>query len=230
MQKAAKVILGVVAGAFLGLALFTFAVKLSGGVAPRREEAPFAEVESASRNQPAQLRDLPLRPPRWVPEPEPAGEAARDSGSLAPAEGATVRARRGGGREGWRELGSPEAGNPGGTGTAAAPAGARIGGGDSGPAPADSEPQRFGPIVLGGPKNDQPPALADLIGVDGAEQLLVALRRLRDSGALQRLAPADLPRVVELMPDSQGVQEADRIFREQLGIGVGEWLAQQWGQ
>jgi len=64
---------------------------------------------------------------------------------------------------------------------------------------------------------------------DDLAELIVAMQRLRDSGALRRVAPEDYLRVMEIMPDSRGLQDADRIFNEILGMSVGEWLAKSRG-
>jgi hypothetical protein len=69
----------------------------------------------------------------------------------------------------------------------------------------------------------------DQLSDDERVELIVALQRLRDSGALRSVAPEDYLRVMEIMPESQGLQDADRIFQEVLGMGVGEWLARTRG-
>lgn len=64
---------------------------------------------------------------------------------------------------------------------------------------------------------------------DEMVELIVGVQRLRDSGALRKFGPEDYLRITELMPESRGLQDADRIFRDVLGMGVGEWLAKTRG-
>ncbi len=64
---------------------------------------------------------------------------------------------------------------------------------------------------------------------DEMVELIVGVQRLRDSGALRKFGPEDYLRITELMPESRGLQDADRIFRDVLGMGVGEWLAETRG-
>ncbi|GIW40543.1 MAG: hypothetical protein KatS3mg076_1120 [Candidatus Binatia bacterium] len=95
---------------------------------------------------------------------------------------------------------------------------------EAGPEVEPGEESRLAPIVRFG-TSGLPAQEFPWLEEDVAEDVLVALMRLRDSGALRRLSPAELPRVAELMPESRGVRDADRILRERLGMSVGEFLA-----
>jgi hypothetical protein len=82
------------------------------------------------------------------------------------------------------------------------------------------------------PQNDfQAPPDSPFEGMTQDELLeyIVALRRLRDSGALRRVQPEDYWRIMELEPESRGLQDADRIMQELFGMGIGEWLAKNRG-
>lgn len=87
---------------------------------------------------------------------------------------------------------------------------------------------------IGGPPADEIPEFPPdspfaEMSKDDILEYIVALRRLRDSGALRRVAPEDYWRIMEIMPESRGLQDADRIMRELFGIGIGEWLARNRG-
>lgn len=71
-------------------------------------------------------------------------------------------------------------------------------------------------------------SIYDDLSDDELVEIVVGYQRLRDSGALRRLQPEDYPRILEIMPDSRGVQDAERIFQEILGMGAGEWLARTY--
>jgi len=67
-------------------------------------------------------------------------------------------------------------------------------------------------------------SLYDGLSNDDMLELLVASRRVRDAGVFQRLSPDQFILVQEIMPDAQGVQDANEITQRILGMGVGDWL------
>lgn len=96
---------------------------------------------------------------------------------------------------------------------------------------ADEEP--YDGAMSGAPPRSEfdPPPDSPFADLTEAELLeyIVALRRLRDSGALRRVPPEDYWRIMEIMPESRGLQDADRIMNEIFGMGIGEWLARHRG-
>lgn len=75
----------------------------------------------------------------------------------------------------------------------------------------------------------EPESLYDGLSQDDLVELMVALRRLRDAGVFHTLTPEQYYLVQQLMPDRQGIRDADRITQEILGMSVGEWLAHERG-
>lgn len=86
-----------------------------------------------------------------------------------------------------------------------------------------------GPPNLGRRPTAPPDSPYEGLSDEDLAELIVAMQRLRDSGALRRVAPEDYLRVMEIMPESRGLQDADRIFQDILGMSVGEWLAKNRG-
>jgi hypothetical protein len=74
-----------------------------------------------------------------------------------------------------------------------------------------------------------PGSIYDGLSQDEMVELLVAMKRLRDAGVFVKLTPEQFYDVQKLLGDVQGVQDADRITREILGMSAGEWLDHERG-
>lgn len=91
-----------------------------------------------------------------------------------------------------------------------------------------------GGIGGGAPEEPPPPtfdpgSIYDGLSQDDLLELFLAMRRLRDAGVFQKLTPEQYAKVAQLLPDMQGVQDANEITQRILGMGVGEWLDHERG-
>lgn len=91
-----------------------------------------------------------------------------------------------------------------------------------------------GAIGAAAPEEPPPPtfdpgSLYDGLSQDDLLELILAMCRLRDAGVFQKLTPEQYVAVAQLLPDLQGVQDADEITQRILGMGVGEWLDHERG-
>lgn len=98
------------------------------------------------------------------------------------------------------------------------------------------EPAVENPGAIGGSAPPQPPpptfdpgSIYDGLSQDDLVDLYLAMRRLRDAGVFDKLTPDQYAKVAQLLPDLQGVRDANEITQRILGMGVGEWLDHERG-
>ena len=224
MRLSSPVIGGVLLAGLLTLAFLLLPQGPSNELPLSTRSLPLQSSKAGPPSERPRLRDLPLPPPRQrAAEAEEEDPSPDRANALTAPVGRRERERR----AGWRALRSGPHAQSESSGMAPPPAGARLHHDDTRTDSSEQTNQRLGPIVFSGRGAPEEKAIGDLVGPDGEQELMVAFFRLRDSGAFQKLTREELPRIMELMPDSRAVQDADRIFREQLGMGVGEFLAQQ---